>query len=291
MDVEDLRTFTEVAETGGVAQAARRLGVAKSIVSRRLTRLEESLGVQLLARTSRGSLLTEAGTVFREHAGRVIAELETAMEALSTQGELQGTLRVAAPLSFGLQQIAPVLAQLALRHPRLRLDTAYSDRFVDLAAEGFDAAIRLGYLADSSLLARCIVTFEGRMVASPGYLKAHPAPKDVEDLGLHEMVTRKGEVWHLELGTRKPTTFRPSGRVTADNGEAVLAAALAGVGIAALPDFLVDGHIKAKRLVRVLPDIALRDAAMYVVRPAGSRPSKKVQVLTDILLEHFARAS
>src|SRR5262245_1268443 len=132
MDLEDLRIFVEVADAGGVAPGARRLGLSKSIVSRRLAQLEHALGAQLLSRTTRGSALTEAGATFREHALRVVAELDAAQEVLSPAGEVRGVLRVAAPLTFGISKLAPVLAEFARRHPLLNLDTCYSDRFVDI---------------------------------------------------------------------------------------------------------------------------------------------------------------
>ncbi|KAK0340208.1 hypothetical protein LTR94_031471, partial [Friedmanniomyces endolithicus] len=146
MHIDELRTFVEVADTLGVSPAARRLGVAKSVVSRRLFRLEADLGVQLLSRTTRGAVLTEAGAAFRDHAARICAEVDTARETIAPQGELQGRLRVAAPLTFGPTHYAPALAEMARRHPKLTLQTCYSDRFVDLVAEGFDCAIRVGYL-------------------------------------------------------------------------------------------------------------------------------------------------
>src|ERR1700688_437315 len=135
-DLEDLRTFVEVADAGGLTPAARRLGLSKSIVSRRLVRLEETLGVQLLSRTTHGAALTEAGATFREHAARVAAELDAAQEAISPAGDLRGLLRIAAPLSFGPMHLAPVFAELARRHPLLHVRTVYSDRFVDLVSEG-----------------------------------------------------------------------------------------------------------------------------------------------------------
>src|SRR6266851_9137850 len=156
MDIEDLQTFVAVADAGGVSPGARRLGVSKSIVSRRLFRLEEQLGVQLLARTTRGAALTEAGVTFRDHAARVCAEIDLARETILPAGDLRGRLRIAAPLSFGTTHLAPVLAQLARRHPRLHVHTSYSDRFVDIVGEGFDVAIRVGYLPDSNLIARRI---------------------------------------------------------------------------------------------------------------------------------------
>src|ERR1700685_211897 len=167
MDLDDLRTFVDVAEAGGVSAAARRLGVSKSIVSRRLFRLESELGVQLLARTTRGAALTEAGVTFREHAARVCAEIDLARETILPAGDLRGRLRIAAPLSFGPTHLAPVLAQLAQRHRRLHVHTSYSDRFVDIVSEGFDCAIRVGYLSDSNLIARRIGPIHGKLVASP----------------------------------------------------------------------------------------------------------------------------
>src|ERR1700759_2101920 len=145
MDNEDLRTLVDVADAGGVSSAARRLGVSKSIVSRRLFRLEAELGVQLLPRTTRGAALTEAGVPFREHAARVRAEIDAALEAILPAGELRGRLRIAAPLSFGPTHLAPVLAELARRQPLLHVHASYSDRFVDLVGEGFDCAVRVGY--------------------------------------------------------------------------------------------------------------------------------------------------
>src|SRR5262245_15459745 len=160
LDLEDLQTFVAVADAGGVSPAARRLGVSKSIVSRSLFRLESDLGVQLLARTTRGASLTGAGVVFREHAARVVAEIDVARETILPAGDLRGRLRIAAPLCFGPKHLAPVLAKLAKQHPLLQVQTAYSDRFVDLVAEGFDAAVRVGYLPDS-LLAHVSQGFSG----------------------------------------------------------------------------------------------------------------------------------
>ncbi|MCW6536888.1 LysR family transcriptional regulator [Sphingomonas lycopersici] len=156
MDIEDLRTFVEVADAGGVTPASRRLGISKSMVSRRLVRLEAELSVQLLARTTRGAALTEAGATFREYAARVVSEIDVARETVLPAGELRGRLRVAAPLSFGPTHFAPVLADMAARHPELHIHSCYTDRFVDLISEGYDCAIRVGMLPDSNLIARRI---------------------------------------------------------------------------------------------------------------------------------------
>lgn len=285
-DLEDLRTFVEVADAGGVTAAARRLGLPKSIVSRRLVRLERELGAQLLARTTRGAALTEAGASFREHAARVVAELEVAREALSPDGEVSGRLRVAAPLTFGPTHLAPVLAELALRHPKLHVHAAYSDRFVDLVGEGFDAAVRLGYLPDSNLVARRIAPLSGKCVASPAYVMARGAPRTPEELQQHEFLMQGTESWRFVSGDRT-ITVRPQGRFKADNGVALAAAALAGLGIAALPDFLIDEYIASGALVPVLVDYPPPEAGLYVVRPPGRFAPRKVRVLIDILIERF----
>jgi DNA-binding transcriptional LysR family regulator len=286
MDLDDLRTFVEVADAGGVSPGARRLGISKSIVSRRLARLEEALGVQLLSRTTRGAALTEAGKSFREHAVRIISEINTAREAISPEGDVRGLLRVAAPLSFGPTHLAPVLAELARRHPLLHVHAAYSDRFVDLVGEGFDVAVRLGILPDSNLVARRICAIHGKFVVSPDYLAAHGAPQTPDDLLSHEALMQGTESWRL-VDRGRPIVLHPRGRFKADNGAALLAAALAGLGVAALPDFLIDAHVDSGALIPVLSNYPLPEAGMFVVRPPGDFPTRKVKVLTDILVEYF----
>jgi DNA-binding transcriptional LysR family regulator len=289
MDLDELRTFVEVADAGGVSPGARRLGLAKSIVSRRLASLEEELGVQLLSRTTRGAALTEAGATFREHAARVAAELDAARDAIAADDDVRGRLRVAAPLSFGPMHIAPVLAELARRHPKLHVHAAYSDRFVDIVGEGFDAAVRLGYLPDSNLVARRICVLHGKFVASPAYIAAHGAPQKPDELSSHEALMQGTEVWRLK-DRGKTVVVHPHGRFKADNGEALLAAALAGLGIAALPDFLTKPHVAAGKLTPVLTKHPPPQAGLFVVRPPGAFPPRKLRVLTDILLEYFGRS-
>ncbi len=289
MNLEDLQTFVEVADAGGVSAAARRLGLSKSIVSRRLGRLEDELGIQLLARTTRGAALTEAGVTFRDHASRVTAELDLARETVLPAGDLQGRLRIAAPLSFGPTHLAPVLAELARRHPRLHVHASYTDRFVDLVGEGFDCAVRAGYLSDSNLIARRIGPIHGKLVASPDYIKSHGAPETPDELLAHEALMQGTEVWRFIDGD-KMITVHPQGRFKADNGTALAAAAVAGVGIAALPDFLIDAYLASGALVPVMTGYPLPEAGIFVLRPPGQNPPRKVRILTDLLIEHFGEA-
>lgn len=290
MDIEDLRTFVEVASAGGVSPAAVRLGISKSMVSRRLLRLEAELGVQLLARSTRGAALTEAGSTFRDYAAKVCIDIDTAMETILPAGELCGRLRIAVPLSFGPTHFAPMLAEMAKRHPQLHIQTCYSDRFVDLIAEGFDCAIRVGYLEDSNLIARSVGPIHGKLVASPDYIGTHGSPETPDELGAHEALMQGTEAWQLMDGDRI-ITVRPQGRFKADNGTALVAAAVAGLGIAYVPDWLTHEYIAAGALVPVMTRYPPPPAGAYVIRPPGQHPARKIRVLTELLIEHCERLS
>ncbi|WP_261091739.1 LysR family transcriptional regulator [Serratia quinivorans] len=286
MDIDDLLTFVEVADTGGISPAARRLGISKSIVSRRLARLEAELGTQLLARTTRGAALTEAGSTFREHAARACAEIEAARETLQPSGDLRGRLRVAVSLSFGPADFAPVLARMALNHPRLHIHLSFSDRFVDLIAEGFDCAIRVGYLPDSSLMARRVGPIYGKLVASPGYIKVHGAPDNPKELANHQALMQGTEAWQFMDG-KKIVTVNPQGRFKADNATALAAAAIEGLGIAWLPDGVIRHQVALGALVPIMIGYPPPPAGIYVVRPPGQHPAQKVRILTDMLIACF----
>lgn len=286
MDIEELRTFVEVADAGGISAAALRLGVAKSIVSRRLARLESGLGVQLLSRTTRGAALTEAGITFRDYAAKACAEIDLARETITPAGELRGRLRIAAPLTFGPTHFAPLLAELARRHPQLHIHTCYSDHFVNLISEGYDCAIRVGWLQDSNLVARYVGPVYGAAVASPDYIKAHGAPSTPEELLSHEALMQGTEAWFF-LDGDKTVTVRPQGRFKADNGAALVAAAVAGLGVAYLPNLLIQDYVSSGALVPVMTGYPVLPAAAYVVRPPGQHPSRKIRVLAELLIEYF----
>ncbi|NKK75045.1 LysR family transcriptional regulator, partial [Rhizobium leguminosarum bv. viciae] len=273
MDIDDLRTFVEVADAGGVSAAAQRLGVSKSMVSRRLVRLEEELGVQLLVRTTRGASLTEAGTTFRDYAARVSAEIDVARETLLPEGELRGRLRIAAPLSFGPTHLAPVIAEMARRHPLVHIQTCYSDRVVDLVAEGYDCAIRLGYLQDSNLIAKRVGPLYGKLVASPDYVERFGAPEKPDDLVAHQALMQGTEAWQF-LDGEKIVNVNPRGRFKADNAVALVAAAVAGLGIAWLPDGITDQYIASGALLNLMPRHPPPPAGIYVVRPPAQYPAR-----------------
>lgn len=286
MDIDDLRTFVAVADAGGVSAAARRLGVSKSIVSRRLFRVETELGAQLVARTTRGAALTEAGKIFREHAARASAEIDEARETILPDGDLRGHLRVALPITFGQTHLAPVLAGMALHHPRLNILASYSDRYVDLIAEGFDCAIRVGILQDSNLLATRVGPIHGSLVASPGYIAANGSPATPDDIAAHEALMQGTEPWQF-MDSGKVVMVRPQGRFKADNAIALAAAAAAGVGIAWLPDCITQEYLTTGALVRIMTDYPPPTAGVYVVRPPGRHPERKIRVLIEMLTRNI----
>ena len=183
--------------------------------------------------------------------------------------------------------LGPVLAELAVRNPNLAISTSYSDRMVDLVGEGFDAAVRLGTLSDSSLIARRIAPVRALAVASPGYLARAGTPRTPDELAGHETVPHGDQVWQFRRDGRS-FAHRPRGRFTADSGAAELAAVVAGLGIAIMPAFLVGPALERGELVRLLDDYAIPEAGMYVVRPPPAEPvPMKLKVLTDILVERF----
>lgn len=287
MDIEDMRTFVEVADAGGISPAARRLGISKSMVSRRLIRIEEALGIQLLARTTRGAWLTEAGATFRDCAARVCAEIDNAREAILPSSNLHGRLRVAVPLTSGPLHFAPVLAEMARHHPQLQIHAEYSDRFVDLIAGGYDCAIRVGALRDSNLIARCVGQIYGKLVASPDYIRTHGSPEKPGDIAFHQALVG-AETWRFMDGD-KIITVQPQGRFSSDNGAALANAAAAGLGIAWLPDCVTHEYLASGALVPIMTRFPPPAGVVYVVRPASPHPAQKVRILSEFLIESFER--
>lgn len=292
-NLEDVLAFIRVVETGGFSRAAERMGLSKSIVSRRVARLEAELGVRLLNRTTRGIAPTEAGLEFKTRCVDILNELEAAREAVACrERDVAGTLRLAVPLSFGIARLAPAMAAFAAEHPRVAIDLSVSDRFVDLVAEGFDAALRVGILADTSLMARRLGAIETLVVASPAYLAAHGTPERPQSLSKHDCLIYSGgsrETWQFRV-SRKWQSVRPQGRFRADNGEVLRAAALKGLGITALPDFLVADCLARGDLVRLLKEYPMPEAGIHLLRPAGGPAPARLSALGDHLADWFGTA-
>jgi DNA-binding transcriptional LysR family regulator len=289
-DFDDILAFTRVVESESYTKAARRLGISKSMVSRRVARLETKLGTRLLVRSTRGLAPTEAGRVFAERAARALAELEEA-EAAAGEGEREpsGALRLAAPLSFGTLHLGPALADFAQNYPRIAVDVAFSDRFVDLIEDGFDAAIRIGVLRDSSLIGRKLSPIRALVAASPDYLRRHGHPATPRDLLQHRCLSYSGiaaeEQWRFRIGGRWQA-IKPPGSFRADNGEVLRDAAAAGLGITALPSFILAPALEGQALAPILTDFALPERGLYVLRHGGP-PPLRLRLLIDFLAERF----
>ncbi len=289
-DLEDLQSFIEVVESGGFNRAAKRLAISKSIISRRIARLEKDLGVPLLARTTRGISPTEAGLEFKLRGERILADLAEAKDTIAQHGSaVVGRLRLSVPLTFGVRHVAPVLSELACRHPKLELDVSYSDKIVDLMGDRLDAAIRIGNLPDTSLIARRIAPVRAALVASPAYIARRGRPEKPSDVTEHECLIYTGQTnpfWPFKSGKRQ-VSVRPSGRLRSDNSEVLLQWAIAGLGITYLPSFLVADAIEDGSLVPILPALQAPEFGIYVVRPPGAHVPGKLRALIDALVARF----
>src|SRR5262245_21045160 len=204
VDILDVIAFVRVVETGAFAGAAERMGISKSILSRRVARLEDQLGARLLTRTAQGAQPTDVGQAYYERASNILAELDAAQEVVADAvTQIAGPIRLTAPLSFGTMHLAPVLAEFARLHPQVEVDISFEDRVVDLVAGGFDLAVRIGSLADSSLVARRIAPVRGVLLGSPAYLAEHGRPGHPRDLARHDLLLYGyAEQWRFRVGDK-----------------------------------------------------------------------------------------
>lgn len=287
---ETLRAFVQVVESGSLTKAADTLGVATSAISRRIKELEARLGTQLLQRTTRQMRLTASGETFHARAQQILQALDEAeAEAGDQSRTLAGPLRIAAPLSFGETHLAPILIDFVQAHPGLTLDVDFSDRFVDLIAEGHDLAVRIGNLADSSLVARKLVEVRLVVVAAPGFWDRHGRPGQPEDLrGLPALCytgSARGDRWVFRTpdGREGAVDMAPAMRAT--NGGFLRDAAVAGQGVALQPSFIVHEAVVAGTLEPVLTDHAWQTVTVHVVYPATRHLTARARAFID-----FARA-
>lgn len=291
----DMTAFVRAVESGGFSSAARDLGLTPSAISKLVTRLEDRLGVRLLNRTTRRLALTAEGEAYFQRSQRILADIEEAEnEVARFRAQPKGLLRVNVGTAFGMHQLAPALPEFLARHPELRVELTVTDRVVDLLEEGADVGIRLGTLADSSLVARRICELERVVCASPAYLRAHGIPTRADDLLRHNCLSisysaalrrwpfANGEgVRHVEV----------SGNVSANTAEALLQLALLGVGIIRLSDAIVGEAIHDGRLVPLLQDVHHAEPLpLHAVYPQGRHRSPRVATMIDFLVERFGDA-
>lgn len=288
-----MQVFQKVAGLGSLSAAARTLHMSQTMATKHVAALESRLGTKLFYRSTRRLTLTEAGRAYLDASERILADLAAAEEAASAaQADLRGTLRLSAPVSFGILEIAPRLAEFARRYPGLTVDLGLNDRHVDLIEEGWDMAVRIGSMKDSTMQARRLAPCRLMLCAAPAYLQAHGTPRTVRDLKQHNCLSytlsRSMGVGRWVFGADGKTVVSVKGTLQANNGDALVAAAVAGQGIVYQPTFLVAREVKAGRLVSLeLDKAAVEIAGIFAVYPATRAPPAKTRAFVDFLAGCF----
>jgi DNA-binding transcriptional LysR family regulator len=291
--VTGMQVFARVAALGSLSSAARALGMSQTMATKHVAALEERLGVKLLHRTTRKITLTEPGRRYLESVERILAEVEEAdATAAAERMEVTGTLRVNAPVSFGVREIAPLMAEFARLHPALTVDLGLNDRVVDLVEEGWDVAVRIGRIQDQTMIARKLARCRILIAGSPAYLAERGTPRTVADLAAHNCLAY---TLSSALGPRRwlfgsdgTISVSIQGNLQASNGDALVVAALAGQGLIYEPTFLVGDDLRAGRLMALAldhPPIEL--PGVFAVYPSNRRPPAKVRAFVDFLVRRF----
>ena len=289
--IQEMAVFARVVGAGSLSAAARELGLSPALVSRRLAALESRLGVRLINRTTRSLHLTDDGATYYEACARVLADIEEADATVSAgRVEPRGTLRVALPASFGLQHIAPLIPRFAERYPQVQLALSLSDRTVNLIEEGFDLAVRIAHLEDSSLTARKLAPNRRVVCASPAYLARHGTPRTPDELQRHNCLTTTDFAmnWDYKGPDGKPGSVRVTGRYACDSWEVLREWARAGLGVALKSTWDVHRLLAEGELVEVCPGYTFHsDVAIYAVYPSRRFLPAKTRVFIEFLAESF----
>ena len=292
-DFEALAIFAKVVELRSFAGAAGELALSKATVSKAVSRLEERLGARLFNRTSRRLALTDAGQRLASRAARLLADGEEAEnETLAQSTAPRGLVRLAVPMSFGVKAVAPLLPEFLSQYPDVSIDLHLSDATVDLIGEGFDAGLRIARLPDSSLIARRLCGMPRYTVAAPSYLKRHGRPTHPMHLAEHKCfgyAYLSSNVWHYTNAAGEQASVRPAGQLRVNNGEAVIPALIAGLGIADLPDFIVGDAIASGEVEVILKGWKQPEGAVHLVTPPGGPRPARVEVLAEFLTRHFSK--
>jgi DNA-binding transcriptional LysR family regulator len=291
--LEGLRLFAVIVEAGSLSGAGRRLGLAKSGVSERLRELEDSVGAQLLHRSSRSLRLTEEGARFHQDVVRILADLDESLGNLSAQSDdLWGTVRITAPTSFGVRYVCPAINAFMLRHPQLIVELVLDDRALDISTDGYDMALRVGQLSDSSMIAKRIATSRRVVIAGSHTECGRNPPTQVAELEHFPSMSygniRTNAEWRFLTPDGNPVIVRPPSRLRVTSGDAQLLAVEAGLGIAVLPRFIAAEAIHAGRVVEVLLDMEPTSDPVHLIFPPDRRHSKRVRAVIDYLAEVFA---
>src|SRR5277367_1736171 len=293
-DFEALAIFAKVVELRSFAGAAGELALSKATVSKAVSRLEERLGARLFNRTSRRLALTDAGQKLSGRAQRLLADGEAVEnEALAQSISPRGLVRLAVPMTFGVKAVAPILPEFLIAYPDVTIDLHLGDAMVDLIGEGFDAALRIARLPDSSLIARRLCAVARHTVAAPSYLKRYGRPTHPMHLAQHKCFgyayLSTPDVWHYTNAAGEQANVRPGGPLRVNNGEAVMPALVAGLGIADLPDFIVGEAIASGEVEVILKGWHQPEGAVHLVTPPGGPRPARVEVLAEFLAAKFAK--
>ncbi|MCC4241416.1 LysR family transcriptional regulator [Thalassospira povalilytica] len=290
MKLESITTFVTVAQSGSLSEAARRLRISRSVVSERLVDLEKELGTSLLQRTTRKVTVTENGTAFLTRAIRILHEVEEATADLAARrGSLSGPLRISAPVTFGRMHLGPALFPFLARHPEIQMTLDLNDRRVDAAADGYDAVIRHGPIPDSFLVAWEIATSRRILVASPAYLMQHTKPTSLAELEGHRGIFyahRGGGDWRFVQNGHKKVVHGQSALVL-NNGDMMRDAAIAGLGIALLPVFIISSAVRDGSLIMIDIGLTPEQEFIYIAHPDGRNPSAKLRAMAVWLKDTF----
>lgn len=288
---EGVCEFVSVAEQGGFTAAARKLGVSVAQVSRQVAQLEDRLQAKLLLRTTRQVRLTELGDIYYRHCRQLLDNLYEAELAVGRhQAEPQGTLRITAPVSYGESRIAPLVNDFMLRYPQLEVTLTLTNQLLDLVHDGFDLAIRLGHLKDSTLIARKLAERMPYVCASPAYAARNGVPLSLPELAQHSCLIGNSDEWHFTL-QGQPHTLRVQGQLHCNSGHALLDAALKGIGIIQLPDYYVYPHLANGELLELFPECRAPAEGIWALYPQNRHLSPKVRLLVDYLAEQLGSAS
>ena len=288
---EELEAFVAVVDRQGFSRAADKLGVAKAILSRRVSDLEKRLGVQLMQRTTRRQSLTDAGHHFYQRAVNLLSDLDEAEQVVSeTQTSLSGRIKLSAPLGIGIGLLSKPIAEFMQIYSKVEIIVDLNDRQIDLVAEGFDMAIRVGHLQDSNLIARKLTNVGFAVCASQDYLDKYGEPRHPSELSDHQVMAysnvQVGQQWSF-FEENKRITPRVKYRLSANNGELLAKVASLGLAIVAGPLFYLQEYIDRGELVPILTGFSKPEAGMYAVYPPGRLVSRRVKMLSDYLFEHF----
>lgn len=292
--IRSIQALIAVVESGSFVSAAQRLHSSKAAISRYIQDLETYLGVRLLQRSTRRLSLTEAGKSYYQRTKEILADLDHADNSIgASNSSLVGHIRINAPLTFGTRYLAPLWAEFLATYPAITLDVELNDRRVDLLEEGFDLAIRIGNLADSSLVSRRLANGYAIVCAAPEYIRQHGTPEIPEDLMEHAVISYSylptGDIWHFEsnqTGEQRAVTVKP--RMHTNNGDTIRAVVLGGQGVALQPAFMVSPDIQAGNLVSLLPEWSGPKFGIHAVYPSRKHLSLKVKTLIDYLAGKLA---